>query len=102
MARPIEPGERTTRHAWRAAWNHGSATRAVANVPTLAFVAAAMGWLPLELAVPLSLGICMSRLRVLGARAGWVIDGRIGPVILGGSFAGGIGVTLSRLQLPTH
>lgn len=102
MAHAIETGERITRHVWRAAWRHSSATLAVANVPTFFFVAAAMGWLPLELAVLLSHWVCISLLLVLGARAGWVIDGRIGPAILGGFFAGGIGVALSLMKLFTH
>lgn len=102
MAHAIETGERITRHVWRAAWHHSSATLAVANVPTLCFIAAAFGWLSSELAVLLSHLVCISLLLVLGARAGWVIDGRIGPAILGGFFAGGIGAALSLMKLLTH
>jgi hypothetical protein len=102
MAHAIETGERITRHVWRAAWSHSSATLAVANAPTFLFIAAGLGWLPLGFAVLLSHWICIALLLVLGARAGWVIDRRIGPAVLGGLFAGGIGVALSLMKLFTH
>ena len=102
MAHAIATGERITRHVWRAAWRHSSATLAVANLPTIFFVASAMGWLRVELAVLLSQWVCILLLLALGARAGWVIDRRIGPAILGGLFAGGIGVALSLMKLLTH
>jgi hypothetical protein len=102
MAHVIETGERITRHIWGAAWRHSSATLAVANVPTLFFIASAVGWLPLDFAVLLSHWVCISLLLVLGARAGWVIDGRVWPAILGGLFAGGIGIALSLMKLLTH
>lgn len=102
MAHAIESGERITRHAWRAAWRHSSPTLAVANLPSLLFVAAAVGWLPLELSVLLSHSFCAALLFVLGARAGWVIDGGFVPAALGGLFAGGVGVALSLMKLLIH
>ena len=55
MAHAIETRELITRHARRAAWRHSSATLAAANLPTSLFLAAAVRWLRLELAVLLSL-----------------------------------------------
>ena len=102
MAHAIETGERITRQAWRAAWRHSSATLAVANVPTLLFAAAAVGWLPSALAVQLSQWVCIVLLLAMGARAGWVIDRKIVPAFLGGLFTGSIGVALSLIKLFTH
>ena len=102
MAHAIETGERITRHAWRAAWRHSNPTLAVANLPTLLFVAAGLGWLSLELSVLLSHALCIAVLLVLGARAGWVIDGGVVPAALGGLFAGGVGVALSLMKLLIH
>ena len=102
MAHAIGTGERITRQAWGAAWRHSRATLAVANVPTLLFVAAAAGWLPLETAVLLAHSVCILLLVTMGARAGWVIDSRVVPAILGGLFAGGIGAALSLIKLFTH
>jgi hypothetical protein len=102
MAHAIETGERITRHAWRTAWRHSSPTLAVANLPTLFLVAAALGWLSLDLSILLSHSVCIGLLLVLGTRAGWVIDRRVLPAILGGLFAGGIGVALSVMKLLIH
>lgn len=102
MAHAIETGERITRHAWRTAWRHSSPTLVAANLPTLLLVAAALGWLSLDLSILLSHFVCIGLLIVLGARAGWVIDGKVTPAILGGLFAGGIGVALSLMKLLIH
>ena len=87
MAHALDSGERITRQAWRAAWHHSSPTLAVANLPTLFF---------------LSQGVCVALLAVLGARVGWVIDGRITPAVLGGLFAGGIGLALAVMKVAIH
>lgn len=102
MAHAIETGERISRQAWRAVWRHSRVTLAAANAPTLLFVAAAVGWLPLKLAVLLSHSVCILLLLVMGARAGWVIDGKVVPAILGGLFTGSIGAALSLAKLITH
>jgi hypothetical protein len=99
MAHAIDTGARITRHAWRAAWRQSRATLAAANAPTVLFMLAGVGWLPLEFAVVLSHSVCIVLLLVMGARAGWVIDRKIVPAILGGLFAGSIGVTLSLARL---
>jgi len=41
-------------------------------------------------------------LAVLGARAGWVLDRRVGSAILGAIFVGGIGVLLSIVKYVIH
>jgi hypothetical protein len=102
MAHALDSGERITRFAWRAAWRHSSPTLAVANLPTLFFLAAGAGWVSVELAGLLSQGVCVALLAVLGARVGWVIDGRISPAILGGLFAGGIGLALAVMKVAIH
>ncbi|MDQ2091652.1 hypothetical protein [Marimonas arenosa] len=102
LAHALDSGERVTRHAWRAAWHHSSPTLAVANLPTLFFLAAGFGWMGVELAALLSQGVCVALLAVLGARVGWVIDGRVTPAVLGGLFAGGIGLVLALMKVAIH
>lgn len=102
VAHALDSGERVTRHAWRAAWRHSSPTLAVANLPTHFFLAAGIGWIGVELAIVLSQGVCVALLAVLGARMGWVIDGRITPAVLGGLFAGGVGLALALMKVAIH
>jgi hypothetical protein len=102
VAHALDSGERVTRQAWRAAWRHSSPTLAVANLPTLFFLAAGVDWIGVELAVLLSQGICVALLAVLGARVGWVVDGRITPAVLGALFAGGIVVALAVMKVAIH
>lgn len=102
VANALETGERVTRHAWRAAWHHSSPTLAVANLPTLFFLVAAAGWMGAELAAFLSQGVCVALLAFLGARVGWVIDRRFAPALLGGLFAGGLGVALALMKVVIH
>ncbi|WP_413717272.1 hypothetical protein [Silicimonas sp. MF1-12-2] len=102
MANALSKGERLSRQAWRAAWHHSSPTLAVANLPTLFFLAAAIGWLSAEMAVFLSQGVCVGLLLILGARAGWVIDGRVLPAVLGAAFAGGLGIALAAMKFVIH
>lgn len=102
VAHALDSGERVTRHAWRSAWRHSSPTLAMANLPTLFFLAAAAGWVGVDMAILLSQGVCVALLAVLGARVGWVIDGRVTPAVLGGLFAGGIGLALAILKVAIH
>jgi hypothetical protein len=41
-------------------------------------------------------------LTTLGARAGWVIDGKLVPAILGGLFSGAVGLGLAILKYLIH
>ncbi|WP_400088335.1 hypothetical protein [Yoonia sp. R78084] len=102
MANALQTKERVTRIAWHAAWHHSSPTLAVANVPTLFFLAASVGWLSAQTAVFLSQGLCVALLMILGLRVGWVIDGRVMPAVLGGVFAGSAGLALAVLKLVIH
>lgn len=102
MAQALSSGERVTRHAWRAAWNHSKPTLAVANLPTAFFLAASADWLSAEFAVVLSQWVCVGLMVVLGARVGWVIDGRVMPAVLGGMLAGGVGVALALMKVTIH
>ncbi|MCR9157348.1 MAG: hypothetical protein NXH80_08880 [Rhodobacteraceae bacterium] len=102
VAHALNSGERVNRDAWRAAWHHSSPTLAVANLPTIFFLAAGVGWIGVELAVLLSQGVCVALLAVLGTRVGWVVDRRITPAVLGGLFSGGIGVALAIMKVTIH
>lgn len=102
MAHALDSGDRITRHAWGAAWHHSSPTLAVANLPTLFFLVAGAGGVSAEVASLLSQAVCVALLAVLGARVGWVIDGRITPAFLGGLFAGGIGLALAAMKVAIH
>lgn len=102
LAHALDTGERLTREAWRGAWRHSRPTLAVANLPTLFFIAAGAGLLTAENAALLSQGLCVSLLMVLGARVGWVIDRKVFPTILGGVFAGAVGLALAVLKFVIH
>jgi hypothetical protein len=102
LSHALATRERLTVSGWRTAWRHSYPTLAVANLPTLLFLAAAAGWIGAELAVLLSQGLCVALLTVLGVRIGWVIDRRVAPAILGGAFAGGIGVALAVMKVLIH
>lgn len=102
VANALETGERITRHTWRGAWHHSSPTLAVANLPTLFFLAAAAGWLGTEQAALFSQGVCIALLAFLGARVGWVIDRKFTPALLGGLLAGGLGVALALMKVAIH
>ncbi|MBS0124490.1 hypothetical protein [Thetidibacter halocola] len=102
LAHALDHGTRLSGGGWSDAWHHSYPTLAVANLPTLFFVAAAMGWITVELAVLLSQGLCIALLMVLGARVGWVADGGMVRAILGSLIAGGIGVALAALKVLIH
>ena len=94
--------ERMTRYSWRDAWHHTTPTLAVANLPTALFLVAWMGWIDPQTALVASQLLCVVLLAVLGARAGWVLDQRLFPAILGAFFVGGIGGLLSVVKYVIH
>ena len=102
LAHALDTGERLTRAAWRAAWRHSRPTLAIANLPTLFFIAAGANLLSAETAAVLSQGLCVALLVALGARVGWVIDRKVSPAVLGGVFAGAIGMALAVMKFVIH
>jgi hypothetical protein len=102
MAKALEGAVRPSGAGWRAARRHSYPTLVVANLPTLLFVAAGLGWLTAELAALLSQSVCVGLLMVLGGRVGWAEDHRILPTVLGALFSGGIGPALAILKLVIH
>jgi hypothetical protein len=102
LAHAVDTGERLSRGGWRAAWRHSAPTLAVANLPTLLFVAAGLGWITVETAGPLAQGICVAVLMAVGGRVGWVIDQRPLPALGGALFAGGIGLALALVKYVIH
>ncbi len=102
MAHALDTGERMTRDAWKNAWRHSSPTLAVANLPTLFFIFAGLGWISADLASTLSQIVAVLLLAVLGVRVGWVIDGKLLPAILGGLFSGSVGLGLAILKHLIH
>ncbi|KUF10804.1 hypothetical protein [Pseudoponticoccus marisrubri] len=102
LGHALETTERLTRQGWRAAWAHSTPTLAVANVPTALFLAAWAGWIGPQTALVASQLHCVALLAVLGARAGWVLDHRVVPALLGALFVGGIGGLLSIVKYLIH
>ena len=102
LSHALDKGERIGPGAWRNAWRHSSPTLAVANLPTLFFVAAGLGWLTADGALGLSQLVCIAVLLVVGGRIGWVIDGRAGRAVLGAIFAGSVGAALALLKYIIH
>ncbi len=102
LGHALETGERMTRHSWRDAWHHSTPTLAVANLPTLLFLAAWRGWISAETALLGAQVFCVVLLAVLGARAGWVLERRVAPAILGALFVGGVGIALSVVKHAIH
>lgn len=102
MAHALDTGERMTRQSWRAAWAHSSPTLAAANLPALFFLGAGLGWLSLDAAAQLSQWVAIGLLVIVGLRVGWVLDRRAASAILGGLFAGGVGLTLALLKFVFH
>jgi len=102
LSHALDTKQRLTRHSWRAAWYHSTPTLAVANVPTALFLIAWPGWIETDNALIFSQALCVLLLLVLGARAGWVLDHRAWPAILGALFVGGIGILLSLLKYVIH
>jgi hypothetical protein len=102
LAHALDTGERMTRAAWRAAWRYSAPTLAVANLPTLLFLAAGLGWVTVETVGALSQVICVGVLMAVGARVGWVLDQRAWPTLGGALFAGGIGLALALVKYVIH
>lgn len=102
LGHALEAKERMTQQSWRAAWRHSTPTLAVANVPTALFLAAWLGWIGPQTALVGSQVLCVALLATLGARAGWVLDHRVFPALLGALFVGGIGVCLSVVKYVIH
>lgn len=102
LSHALDTRQRMTRGSWRNAWQHSTPTLAVANVPTALFLAASQNWIGADAALLLSQVLCVTLLAVLGGRAGWVLDGRLFPAILGAFFAGGIGLLLSIVKHVIH
>lgn len=102
LAHALDTGERMSRASWRDAWLHSSPTLAAANLPTLLFAAAGLGWLGGQSALSLSQGICIVLLMVIGFRVGWVIDKRTRSAVLGALFAASVGLALAGLKYVIH
>lgn len=102
MSTAIDTGERITRAALSWAWHHARDTMVAANLPTLFFVAAAIGLWSVDLAVFLSQIYCTVLLMLVGARVGWRVDGTLLSALLGMVFAGGVGVALALLKFLIH
>jgi len=103
LSHAIETGERLlTAKAFQAAWAHSHPTLMVANVPTVSFVAAGLGWLTMDAATTLSQAFCVGILALLGARVGWVISRGWWLSIGGALFAGGLGSALAFMKYAIH
>lgn len=103
LSHGMETGERIlTSTALRTAWRHSHPTLTVANLPTVLFIAAGLGWLSMDAATTLSQVFCVLILIVLGARVGWVIDHSWWLPIGGALFAGGVGSGLAILKYAIH
>ncbi|MEL6103021.1 MAG: hypothetical protein AAFR68_17135 [Pseudomonadota bacterium] len=103
LSHGLETGERIlTAEAVGTAWAHSHPTLTVANVPTVFFLAAGLGWLTMETATTLGQAFCIVILVVLGARVGWVIAHNWWLPFGGALFAGGIGSALALLKYAIH
>lgn len=102
MAHALETGHRIEAGSWGKAWRHSSPTLAVANLPTLCFVFAGLGWISVPMAFTLSQITAVTLLAVLGARVGWVIDRRVMPAVMGALFAGSVGLALAAFKYLIH
>jgi len=102
MSTAVMRQQRIVRADFAAAWRHGQPTLVAANLPTLLFLAAAAGLWSADRAVVLSQIYCTGLLMLVGARVGWVLDGRIVPAVLGAVFAGAVGIALSVLKVLLH
>lgn len=102
LSHALDTGERLTRSGWRSAWQHSAPTLAAANLPTMLFIASGLGWMAAETALLASQGICISLLAAIGARIGWVLDGRVVQAVLGALFSGAIGLLLAVMKHLVH
>ncbi len=103
LSHAIDTGERVlTRRAFGAAWRHVHPTVSVANVPAALFLAAALDWVNVHVAVTVSQVYCILILVVFGGRVGWVISRRPWLCLTGALFAGGIGFALAAMKYALH
>jgi hypothetical protein len=98
----LDSGQRVTRTTWLHAWQHSYPTLAVANLPTVFYIAAGFGYLAPGTALLLSQALCVALLTGVGARVGWVVDGRPTPAMLGAILAGSVGFLLALLKHMIH
>lgn len=102
MSNAIETRERITRQALSKSWHHASTTLIAANLPTLIFLASAIGLWTVDRAVSLSQIYCTALMMLVGGRVGWRLDGSGISAILGALFAGGVGLGLALLKYLLH
>ncbi|MCK0103652.1 hypothetical protein [Pseudohalocynthiibacter sp. F2068] len=102
LSHALDTRERMSRGSWHAAWHHSTPTLAVANAPTVLFLAAWQEWIGIDAALLLSQVLCVTLLALLGGRAGWVLDRRLVPALLGAVFAGGVGLLLAIVKHVIH
>ena len=91
-----------TRANWATAWRHAHPTLSVANLPTLAILAAGLGWVEFPVAVAVSQMFCVAVLVVLGARVGWSVRPGSWLPVWGAICAGGGGSALAGLKHAIH
>jgi hypothetical protein len=103
LAHAVQTHEKIlTQASWVAAWRQSRATLAVVNLPTLAILAAGLGWIDFHSAVSVSQAFCVTMLAILGARVGWSIHPNSWLPIAGAFFVGGIGTGLAVLKYVIH
>ncbi|SDI91841.1 hypothetical protein [Aliiruegeria lutimaris] len=95
-------GQRMERATWRSAWQHSYPTLTVANVPTLLFCGAGLGWIDADFALIAAQVFAVALLTLIGARAGWVLDRTVISTVLGAAFAAGVGLALAVLKVLIH
>lgn len=102
MSTAIGTRQKITRKMLASSWHHARDTLVAANLPTLFFLAAALGVWSVALAVALSQLYCTVLLMLVGARVGWRVDGSVLSALLGTVFAGGVGLALALLKVLIH
>ena len=86
----------------QAAWAHSRTTLLAANGPTLALLLAAAEFYSTDIGLILAQIVAIALLVFYGARIGWRLKHRFGPMILGGVFTGAIGLCLAFLKAALH
>ncbi|TNF59762.1 MAG: hypothetical protein EP307_09730 [Rhodobacteraceae bacterium] len=102
LGEALGSGQRMKRGAIRSAWRHSYPTLAAANVPTLLFCAAGLGWIGTADAFDTAQVFSIALLSLVGARVGWILDRSVVSTILGSAFAGGIGLAIAVLKFVIH
>jgi hypothetical protein len=99
LSHALETGERMpTRAVVFARWRNAHPALSVANLPSVLFLAAGLGWMPVEWAVTASQAYCILILVAFGARVGWVVSRRPLISLAGAACAGGLGFALATLK----